>query len=114
MVIRMADNGEDSFMPHYSATRRRPTPQIPKPWYPEELPEQLQSALSTLADIECRRDRDQERLSAWKGTEAAKRRMSEELKRRYDTEREPLVKAVAALHQRMLTVMAYDEIFRSD
>lgn len=75
--------------------------------YPQDLQPALQEALSVLADIDCRYEQQIEQLQHWNGPEAMKERLAEQMEQRHRYEREPYVRLLSELHQRMMSQMGY-------
>jgi hypothetical protein len=67
----------------------------------DDLLFELQTTLAALADIECRREMERERLAQRLGSQAMIQRLWEERERRYRAEREPYMRKVERLQQRM-------------
>jgi hypothetical protein len=97
-------------MPHSSAAQRPLAPLIPAPWYPDDLLSELQGTLAVLADIEVQYETDRERLDAWDGPDAIKRKFTAQLEERRQREREPYVQRLADLHCWMMRIMALEDI----
>jgi hypothetical protein len=73
------------------------------PLYPDELLPELQSLLKALADVEVRYERDRKRLRRSAQPET-KERLLRDLDERRRRDREPLVKRLAELQQKMRAI----------
>ncbi|WP_048710610.1 hypothetical protein [Microvirga massiliensis] len=84
------------------ALARRPTTQVKETfWSSGDLLHELQATLAALADIECRYERDWERIEQWPNSEAERARLRAERESRHSREREPYVGKLDTLQQRM-------------
>jgi hypothetical protein len=101
---------EGSPMPRSSVAQRPPTPLSQAPYYPADLLPELQSALAALADLEVGYEIARERLRERTDSEAIRTRCAADLERRYRSEREQCDQRLAELHQRLMTVIAFQEI----
>ncbi len=81
--------------------------------YPEELLDDLQNGLATLADIDAEFDQMLVRLERWRGSEDEKARLLKLLKERRDLRRQPHVQRMATLHDRMLKATLYRDLTRA-
>jgi hypothetical protein len=97
-------------MPRSSVAQRPSTPLLQAPYYPADLLPELQSALAALADIEVGYEIARERLRKRTGSEAIRTRCAADLESRYRSERERCDQRLAELHQRLMAVMASQEI----
>jgi hypothetical protein len=73
---------------------------------------EIQTALAALSDIEARYDSDREGLNGWSGPEAARERLLNRLDVRHQREREPLVRRLAELHQRLTFAAMFRNLHR--
>jgi hypothetical protein len=67
----------------------------------DDLLHELQITLAALADIECRYERDCERIAQWPNPEATQARLRSEREARHRREREPYIRKLDRLQQRM-------------
>ena len=74
------------------------------PFYPEGLLPELQSMLKALADVEVRYEQDRKRLRRSAEPKETKERLLRDLERRRRRDREPYVKRLAGLQQRMRAI----------
>ena len=77
------------------------------PVYPEDLEPALQDTLALLANIDAHYDAERERLDHWPGPDSVKARLSAQLAEAHRQEREPYVKRLAELHQRIMSETLY-------
>ena len=77
------------------------------PVYPEDLEPALQDTLALLANIDAHYDAERERLDHWLGPDSVKARLSAQLAEAHRQEREPYVKRLAGLHQRLMSETLY-------
>ena len=70
-------------------------------WPRDDLLHELQTTLAALADVECRYERDRERLVQRFGPDAVKERLWAERERRLEAEREPYRRKLEQLQRRM-------------
>jgi hypothetical protein len=70
-----------------------------------DLHDELQTTLAALAAIEYRHERDRERLAHRLGPQAVVQRLWEERERRYQAEREPYLRKLERLQQRIRSHM---------
>ncbi|QFU14837.1 hypothetical protein [Microvirga thermotolerans] len=73
--------------------------------YSPDLLPRLQSALADLADLDVTYRRNLESLSRADGDENLKRELAERLKQQYEVRREPCLRELAALEERIATEM---------
>jgi hypothetical protein len=109
-MIAASQNGEGLPMPRSSAAPRPLAPSTQAPWSPDDLLAELQSTLATLADIEVWYEADRERLEAWDGPDAIKKKFAAQLEERHQREREPYVQRLADLHCSMNRIMGLEDI----
>ena len=74
------------------------------PVYPEQLLPELQSMLKALADVEVRYEMDRKRLRRSAEPQEAKERLLRDLAERRRREREPYVKRLTQLQQKVRAV----------
>src|SRR3954454_19850879 len=72
--------------------------------YPDDLEPAMQQELAALADIELRYERLAGRLNRSSRPRAARDRLAQQLEARHQKEREPHVRCLAELYQRMTSV----------
>ena len=77
------------------------------PFYPTDLEDALQETLAILADVELAYDKHRAMLDRWSGSAAQKARLSAELERLYQRDRQPLVMRLADLHERIRRVTLF-------
>jgi len=77
------------------------------PVYPDDIEPALQDALAVLANIDAHYDGERERLELWTGPDSMKDRLAAQLAEAHRQEREPHVKRLAELHQRLMTETFY-------
>ncbi|HEX8166203.1 MAG TPA: hypothetical protein VF601_10505 [Beijerinckiaceae bacterium] len=77
------------------------------PVYPDDLEPALQDNLALLANIDAHYDAERERLELWPGPESVKARLAAQLAEAHRQEREPHVKQLAELHQRLMAETLY-------
>jgi hypothetical protein len=77
------------------------------PVYPEDLEPALQDTLAILANIDAHYDAERERLDLWPGPDSVKARLAGQLAEAHRQEREPHVKHLAELHQRLMSETLY-------
>jgi hypothetical protein len=97
-------------MPRRSAALR---PLVPLPQtssYPDDLLSELQGTLAALADLEVQYESDRERLQAWDGPDAIKRKFAAQLEEHHQRDREPYVQRLADLHCSMSRIMGLADI----
>jgi hypothetical protein len=75
---------------------------------PDDLLHELQITLAALADIECRYERDCERIAQWPNPEATRARLRAERESRRCREREPYIRKLDRLQQRMRARLTSD------
>ncbi len=100
-------------MPRSSAALRPLVPVTPISRYSDELLAELQTtlaALAALADLEVQYEIDRERLEAWDGPEAIKKKFAAQLEERHQRDREPYVQRLADLHCSMNRIMGLEDI----
>ncbi|WP_046869677.1 hypothetical protein [Microvirga massiliensis] len=68
---------------------------------PDDLLSEVQTTLAALADIECRFERDCERIERWPNSEAARARLRAERESRHSREREPYLRKLDKLQDKM-------------
>ena len=73
----------------------------PDPFYPADLLPELQSMLKALADVEVRYERERERLARSSEPEEVRKRRLGDLEQRRRREREPYLKRLSELQERM-------------
>ena len=74
------------------------------PFYPEELLPEMQAMLKALADVEVRYEQDRKRLRRSAEPKEAKERLARDLKERRRQEREPYLRRINELQQKMRAV----------
>ena len=74
-------------------------------WSPDDLLRELQITLAALADIECSDARDRDRIAQWSGSGTTRARLDAERESRRGREREPYVRKLDRLQQRMQTCL---------
>jgi hypothetical protein len=67
----------------------------------DDLLHELQITLAALADIECRYERDCERIAQWPNPEATRARLRSEREARRCREREPYLRKLEKMQRRM-------------
>ena len=72
--------------------------------YPGDLEDAMQQTLATLADVEHAYEKHRQMLDRWSGSAAQKARLSAELEKLYQRDRQPLVMRLADLHERIRRV----------
>ena len=77
------------------------------PVYPDDLEPALQDTLALLANIDAHYDAERERLDLWPGPDSVKARLAGQLADAHRREREPHVKRLAELHQRIMSETLY-------
>jgi hypothetical protein len=77
------------------------------PVYPDDLEPALQDTLALLANIDAHYDAERERLDVWPGPDSVKARLAAQLVDAHRQEREPYVKRLAELHQRIMSETLY-------
>ena len=77
------------------------------PVYPDDLEPALQDTLAILANIDAHYDAERERLELWPGPDSMKARLAAQLAQAHRQEREPHVKRLAELHQRVMAETLY-------
>jgi hypothetical protein len=97
-------------MPRSSTAPRPLAPSTQALWSPDDLLAELQATLAALADLEVLYQTDRERLGAWDGPEAIKRKFESQLEERHQRDREPYVQRLADLHCSMIRIMALEDI----
>ncbi len=100
-------------MPRRSATQRSLALLTHTSCYSDDLLSDIQVTLAALADIEVQYRVEQEQLQAWTGPEAIKERFASQIEERYWRERDPYDQLLAALHQRMLAMMDFQDTCRT-
>jgi hypothetical protein len=85
-------------------------PSTQPPWYPDDLIFELQTTLAALADVEVLYEIDRERLGAWDGPSAIKKKFAAQLEERHQRDREPHVQRLADLHCSMIRIMTLEDI----
>jgi hypothetical protein len=98
-----------------SSTREAPMLKVAKaqrlaetaPVYAEDIEPALQDALAVLANIDAHYDGERERLELWTGPDSVKNRLAGQLEEAHRQEREPHVKRLAELHQRLMNETFY-------
>ncbi len=109
-IIRASQKGEGHPMPRSSAALRPLVPVTPISSYSDELLAELQTTLAALADLEVQYEIDRERLEAWDGPEAIKKKFAAQLEERHQRDREPYVQRLADLHCSMIRIMTLEDI----
>jgi hypothetical protein len=100
--------GERHPMPRSSAVPRSLAPSKQSPWHPDDLLGELQATLAALADLEVQYEMDRERLAAWDGPEAIKKRFTAQLEEHHQRDREPYVQRLADLQCSMSRIMTLE------
>jgi hypothetical protein len=77
------------------------------PVYADDIEPALQDALAVLANIDAHYDGERERLELWTGPDSVKNRLAGQLEEAHRQEREPHVKRLAELHQRLMNETFY-------
>jgi hypothetical protein len=77
------------------------------PVYSDDIEPALQDALTILANIDAHYDGERERLELWTGPDSVKERLAGQLAEAHRQEREPHVKRLAELHQRIMNETFY-------
>ena len=77
------------------------------PVYSNDLENALQETLAMLADVELAYEKHRKMLDRWSGSAAQKARLSAELERLYQRDRQPLVMRLADLHERIRRVTPF-------
>jgi hypothetical protein len=85
-----------------------PVPQTP--CYPDGLLAELQTTLAALADLEVRYATDRERLEAWDGPDAIKKKFAAQLEERHQRDRKLYVERLAELQCSMIRIMTLEDI----
>ncbi len=112
-MILASQNGEGHPMPRSSAALRSLVSVTQTSCYSDELLAELQATLAALADIEVQYETDQERLAAWDGPDAIKKKFATQLEECRQRDREPYVERLADLQCSMSRLMALEDIFSS-
>ena len=87
---------------------QRPQPPLDAaPVYSDDIEPALQDALTILANIDAHYDGERERLELWTGPDSVKERLAGQLAEAHRQEREPHVKRLAELHQRIMNETFY-------
>src|SRR5215203_870596 len=89
-----------------AALERKDTPAEPTgapeiPFYADDLLPALQATLAALADLDNRRDIQQDCLEEWSGPDEVKRRLMTEVEVSWQSARKPLVLRLTQLHSRL-------------
>jgi hypothetical protein len=71
------------------------------PFYADDLLPALQATLAALADLDIRREIQQDSLEEWSGPDEVKRRFMTEVEATWQSARKPLVLQLAQLHSRL-------------
>ena len=100
-------------MPRRSATQRSFAPRTQTSFYPDDLLCNIQATLAALADIEVQNRTDLEQLWAWAGPAAIKERFAAQIEERYQRERGQYDQRLAALRERMLTIIDLQDTCRT-
>jgi hypothetical protein len=98
-------------MPRSSAAQRSSAPSHAS-FHPDDLLCDIQATLAALADIEVQYRAHQEQLWAWAGPEVIKERFAAQIEERYQRERGLYDQRLAALRERMLTIMDLQDTCR--
>jgi hypothetical protein len=77
------------------------------PMYPDDIQPAVQDTLAVLANIDAHYLGERERLEHWRGPASLKARLAADLEEAHRTEREPHVKRLAELHQRLMNETFY-------
>ncbi len=77
-------------MPRSSTAPRPLAPSTQAPWSPDDLLAELQSTLAALADIEVQYATNRERLEAWDGPDAIKKKFAAQLEEHHQRDRQPM------------------------
>jgi hypothetical protein len=75
--------------------------------YPDELQNEIQGALATLADVEVLYEKRRDRVDRSPAPQRVKTRLCEQLERQRQRDREPLVRRLAELHQRLMSATMF-------
>ncbi len=78
--------------------------------YPADIQPAMQDALATLADIDFKYARQREQLAEWRADEGAKDRILRQIDAYHRTAREPYVRLLAELHQRVMALTGYSRL----
>ena len=97
-------------MPRSSAALRPLAPSTEDPWYSDDLTSELQTTLAALADVEVQYEMDRERLEAWDGPDAIKKKFAAQLEERHQRDRKPYVERLADLQCAMIRIMTLEDI----
>ncbi len=80
------------------------TPMPADPLYPEDLLPEVQRVLKALSDVEVRYELEHDRIAQSHDPDAVKKRLLKQLKDRRRSEREPYVRRLSVLQQRILAL----------
>jgi hypothetical protein len=86
---------------------RAPEPLSAANVYPDELQSEIQCALATLADVEVFYEKRRDRVDRSPVPQSVKTQLWEQLERRRQRDREPLVQHLAELHQRLMSATMF-------
>jgi hypothetical protein len=93
-------------MPHSSAAHEPFAPLTRAACYPDDLLDEIQTALAALADVEDRFEIDRKHIAAWTGPDSLQKRFGAQLEQRHQREREPYVQRLSDLQHRTMRIMA--------
>ncbi len=96
----------ESTMPHSSAAQEPFAPLAQAACYPDDLLDEIQTALASLADVEVRYEIDRKHSAAWTGPDSLQKRFAAQLEERHQREREPYVQRLSDLQHRAMRIMA--------
>jgi hypothetical protein len=97
-------------MPHSSAAQEPFAPLTQAACYPDDLLDEIQTALAALADVEVRYGIDRKHVAAWTGPDSLQKRFAAQLEQRHQQEREPYVQRLSDLQHRTIASMALRDI----
>lgn len=100
----------ESTMPHSSAAQEPFAPLAQAACYPDDLLDEIQTALAALADVEVRYEIDRKHIVAWTGLGSFQKRFAAQLEERHQRDREPYVQRLSDLQHRIIASMALHDI----
>jgi hypothetical protein len=97
-------------MPHSSAAQEPFASLTQAACYPDDLLDEIQTALAALADVEVRYEIDRKHMAAWAGPDSLQKRFAAQLEQRHQRKREPYVQRLSDLQHRTMRIMALQDI----
>ena len=97
-------------MPHSSAAHEPFAPLTQAACYPDDLLDEIQTALTALADVEVRYEIHRKHIAGWTGPDSLQKRFATQLEQRHQRKREPYVQRLSDLQHRTMLIMALQDI----